>query len=136
VAKSRTSYAAGRSGNPGGRPRAALDVQELARSKTTEAIEALTAALHSPRERVQAACALLDRGWGRPALRVGGDGDGPPIHYTFEWAPATPQPQGDAPTIDGQPAGEAERRLELVWEAGPEPDEVEADEPPVRWRGE
>jgi hypothetical protein len=79
----------------------------------------LAAALNNPRERVAAAIAILDRGWGRPTQVVAGDEDRP-VAITFEWAAATPQPPGDAPTIEGQPAGEAEGglrpALELVWE--------------------
>lgn len=39
----------------------------LAQAHTKAAIAALVAALKRPRERVPAAIALLDRGWGRPA---------------------------------------------------------------------
>jgi hypothetical protein len=53
----------GRSGNPAGR---AKGLETLAREHTAEAIAALVAALRNPRERVPAAIALLDRGWGRP----------------------------------------------------------------------
>jgi hypothetical protein len=67
----------GQSGNPGGRPRS--DVTSLARQHTAEAIAALVAALASPRERVAAAVALLDRGWGKPKhqLEHTGAGGGP-----------------------------------------------------------
>jgi hypothetical protein len=41
-------------------------VQELARTYTEEAIRTLVEALDDPRLKVQAACALLDRGWGKP----------------------------------------------------------------------
>src|SRR5215510_11563187 len=90
----------GRSGNPGGRPKAALDVQELARAHTPDAIRALVAALDSPRERVAAATALLDRAWGRPVQAIAGDQDAPlDIHFT--WATATTEPEPDStPTID------------------------------------
>jgi hypothetical protein len=57
--------------------RALLDVQEMARACTPQAIEALTLALANPRERVQAAVSLLDRGWGRPTQIVAGDGERP-----------------------------------------------------------
>lgn len=90
----------GRSGNPGGRPRAELDVQELARAHTPDAIAALVAALTSPRERVAAATALLDRAWGRPTQHVGGDAGGAPLCIDFRWAdavqpaePETPEPE-------------------------------------------
>ncbi len=70
-------FAPGRSGNPGGRPRAVLDVQQLARERTAEAIAALVAALSSPKERVPAAIALLNRGWGLPKVTVEADATSP-----------------------------------------------------------
>ncbi len=39
----------------------------------------LAAALDDPKLCVQAAQALLDRGWGKPAQVVGGDPDGAPM---------------------------------------------------------
>ena len=92
MAKSRTSFAPGQSGNPGGRPRAALDVQALARERTPAAIERLAEALNDPDSRVavSAAVALLDRGWGRPAQYVLGDEPAAPVAIHFTWAPATP----------------------------------------------
>lgn len=59
----------GQSGNPGGRPKAALHVRELARAKTEEAMNTLIKCLKSDddRVRVQAATAILDRAWGKPA---------------------------------------------------------------------
>jgi hypothetical protein len=65
----------GQSGNPGGRPKALVDVQQMARTHTPEAINALVAALKVPQTRVPAAVALLDRGWGKAAqVVVGPDG--------------------------------------------------------------
>jgi hypothetical protein len=64
----------GVSGNPNGRPKAALDVQALARAHTQDAIRALVAALQNPRERVAAAAILLDRGWGKPLQPVEANG--------------------------------------------------------------
>ena len=89
----------GVSGNPGGRPRAALDVQELARAHTPDAIQALVAALSSPRERVSAAVALLDRGWGKPTQHLGGDTEAAPLNITFHWADAVPEQQPE-PELD------------------------------------
>jgi hypothetical protein len=55
-----------RSGNPGRRPAIVKNIQELARAHTADAIAVLVAALKEPKERVAAATALLDRGYGRP----------------------------------------------------------------------
>jgi hypothetical protein len=60
----------GRSGNPGGRPKALREVMELARARTEAAVDTLAAVMADetapPAARVSAATALLDRGWGRP----------------------------------------------------------------------
>jgi hypothetical protein len=48
----------------------AADVYERARELTEAAIDALTAALSEPGERVQAAIALLSVGWGAPVQPV------------------------------------------------------------------
>ena len=68
----------GRSGNPGGRPRA--DVTALARAHTAEAIRALVKALDNPRERVAAAAVLLDRGWGKAAQPVRSENETTVLH--------------------------------------------------------
>jgi hypothetical protein len=62
-------------------------VQELARTHTPQAIEALVATLGNPRERVAAAVALLDRGWGKPTQPIAGDEERPAI-IEFRWGPA------------------------------------------------
>lgn len=56
----------GQSPNPAGRPKAALNVQELARTHTEAAINTLADCLRDPKLKVQAAEALLNRAWGRP----------------------------------------------------------------------
>ena len=58
----------GQSGNPGGRPKVAAEIQAVARDHGREAIERLVALMHSKNESVavRAAEALLDRGYGRP----------------------------------------------------------------------
>jgi hypothetical protein len=53
-----------------------LDVQELARTFTEQAVLALVEALKDPRHKVAAAEALLNRAWGRPVTPVVSDGDG------------------------------------------------------------
>ena len=62
----------GQSGNPGGRPKAERSVRDLAQQYTAEAVEALVDVVRTgkPAERVQAATALLDRGWGRPSTAI------------------------------------------------------------------
>jgi hypothetical protein len=65
-------FVKGQSGNPAGRRKDA-DISTMAREFTTEALEALVAALRSPKERVPAAVALLDRGWGKPKITIEGD---------------------------------------------------------------
>src|ERR1019366_4420114 len=59
----------GQSGNPGGRPAAIAEIQQLARKHTSEAIDTLTAIMKdisaSPAARVSAASVLLDRAGGK-----------------------------------------------------------------------
>ena len=95
------SFPKGVSGNHGGRPPAALHVQEMARQKTPQALAALIAALDSPRERVPAAIALLDRGWGRPLQMIAADPERP-IAVEFQWADATPATNTDARSVGQQ----------------------------------
>ena len=71
----------GMTGNPGGRPKLADEVKQAARAHTTKAIEVLASIMNSvkanPNARINAACALLDRGWGKPAQALTGpDGEG------------------------------------------------------------
>jgi hypothetical protein len=76
-------FAPGQSGNPGGRPRTLIDVQELARTYTEQAVRTLAEALDDPKLKVQAACALLDRGWGKPQLTIAADQNTSPgaLHF-------------------------------------------------------
>jgi hypothetical protein len=69
----------GQSGNPGGRPKASAPLKELARSHTEEAITTLVTIMKSSKApaaaRVNAACALLDRGFGKPLQQVEHSGE-------------------------------------------------------------
>ena len=67
-------FVKGKSGNPSGRPKVVGEVQELARKQGPQAIETLTKIMKNGRTkavtRMAAACALLDRGYGRPMQSV------------------------------------------------------------------
>lgn len=64
----------GKSGNPGGRPKALLEVIALAKTHTEKAVATLADIMGNdevdPRARVAAANALLDRAWGKAAQAV------------------------------------------------------------------
>ncbi len=63
----------GKSGNPGGRPKAYRDVVEAARKRTIKAIKTLESVMttsDNDSARVKAAEVLLDRGWGKPVQPV------------------------------------------------------------------
>jgi hypothetical protein len=64
----------GRTPNPGGRPRAGITVVSLARKHTRAAVETLAEIAADPKakrkDRIAAAEALLNRGWGRPVIAV------------------------------------------------------------------
>jgi hypothetical protein len=66
-------WAPGQSPNPGGRPKVAGVVRELARQHTEMAITTLVEICeHGQNEmaRIAAAIALLDRAWGKPTMAV------------------------------------------------------------------
>ena len=69
-------FAKGQSGNPGGRPRVEGEIRELARQHTMTALRTLIEIAErgeNESARVTAANAILDRGWGKPAVPVVGD---------------------------------------------------------------
>jgi hypothetical protein len=70
--KSDSQFRPGQSGNPGGRPKGERSVREIAQQHTIEAMETLVHVMRTGKnsERVQAATALLDRGWGKPTQSV------------------------------------------------------------------
>ena len=81
----------GKSGNPGGRPSVRVETEdgkvvnlrEIARSYTLEAVTIIAKAMQSADEKValDASKTMLDRGWGRAAQAVTGeDGEGPVKH--------------------------------------------------------
>jgi uncharacterized protein DUF5681 len=64
----------GQSGNPGGRPKAVAEVQELARQHTPDAIKTLAQIMRDPKAppaaRAMASNSILDRAFGRPPQTV------------------------------------------------------------------
>ena len=76
----------GQSGNPGGRPKLPADIREAFKAKAPEALEVLERCLQSDDERIamQAAQAILDRGYGKPSQTIDAninEGDGPIRYY-------------------------------------------------------
>jgi hypothetical protein len=100
----------GTSGNPGGRPKAALDVQALARTHTTAAVRALAEALRDPKLKVAAATALLDRGWGKPAQHVTTDGE---TSLIVQHLLAVREVGAELPMLDAKPEPVTTKRLHL-----------------------
>jgi len=70
MAKTRTSFVKGQSGNPAGKPAIAKHIKDLAREHTDEAVQALIKALGNSGERVHAATILLAYGYGRPQQTI------------------------------------------------------------------
>lgn len=69
----------GVSGNPGGRPKLDARVRELAQAQTENAIATLVSVMENGKApaaaKVSAATAILDRGWGKPAQLIAGEGE-------------------------------------------------------------
>lgn len=82
----------GQSGNPGGGRRKVvgngMTLREMAREHTEKALGAYLAALNDDEAghavKVQAATALLDRGWGKPTQPIAGDDQAPPVSVALD----------------------------------------------------
>ena len=112
-------FAKGRSGNPGGRPKASGDIRDLARQHSEAALQTLVEiAAHGENEsaRVAAANAILDRGWGKPAVPLVADA---PQVITLNFGGKFRQPEQIQDTramvltqpVDGVEGGTAARTL-------------------------
>lgn len=65
------------------------EIRSAARSHTEAALNCLVGIMGQadapPSARVAAANSILDRGWGKPAQPVDGDGEGGPVQLTVTW---------------------------------------------------
>jgi hypothetical protein len=78
------AFVKGKSGNPGGRPKAVKEIVDLCRELTPLGIKRMKAILESetaaPAAQVAAFTAVMDRGWGKPMQAVEHSGpNGEPI---------------------------------------------------------
>jgi hypothetical protein len=90
----------GKSGNPGGRPRAAHNIQELSREHTMEALDVLVQIMLNekapPNARVAAANTLLDRAYGKAPTFSTSDTQSGMARNTWAAAPETAMPRTDS----------------------------------------
>jgi hypothetical protein len=112
VAKTRTSWQPGQSGNLRGRPRVDFELREAAREYGPRCIEALAVmaglgdgppASAEP-VRLGALKELLDRGFGRATLSL--EGGNMPVLVDWRWSDATPVAQPTAMALLPDPDGE------------------------------
>lgn len=70
-----TLFEKGKSGNPGGRPKAAYDVKALAQKNTKEAFEVILRIMRDaekPDLALKAANIIIERGYGKPIQEIAG----------------------------------------------------------------
>jgi hypothetical protein len=94
----------GQSGNPGGRPKGHGDLRKLARQHTEDALATLVEICRNGENegaRIAAANALLDRGWGKPAVPV--VAFDPPAVITLDFGFRAPQAPLATPAHDVPP---------------------------------
>jgi len=94
-------FAPGKSGNPSGRPKALVDVRELARKQTARNIEVmvdLRDGCPDANIRLKAANTLHEIAWGKPSQAVTGDGGGPIV---LQWLDAAAVPSAAEDSEEG-----------------------------------
>ena len=102
-------FAPGKSGNPSGRPKALVDVRELARKQTSRNIEVMIELRDDCPDanlRLKAANTLHEIAWGKPSQAVTGDGGGPIV---LQWLDAAAVPAA----IEDTPEGEWDRKPKI-----------------------
>jgi hypothetical protein len=116
------TFAPGCSGNAGGRPKAVEDIRALARQHSETAIETLVQIAKSGSSeaaRVSAACALLDRAYGKPATVLAGDDSMPSIAVSaVDREAEIARRQAEARAMLDEAFGPRTRELEVMPVAG------------------
>jgi hypothetical protein len=98
VARTRTSWQRGQSGNPAGRPKVVAEIRDAARNYGADCIAQLVnmAGINGNRGasneavRLGAVRELLDRGFGKATQHIAGDEATTPLAIDFCWADAAP----------------------------------------------
>jgi hypothetical protein len=108
MARTRTSWQQGQSGNPQGRPKVVAEIRDAARHYGSDCIAQLVrmAGINGTRGaaneavRLGAVRELLDRGFGKATQHIAGDEQAAPMAFDFRWADATPKQAASAEPVE------------------------------------
>jgi hypothetical protein len=108
VARSRTTFRQGQSGNPNGRPKVVAEIRDTARQYGADCIAQLvnmagingTRGASNEAVRLGAVRELLDRGFGKATQHIAGDEQAAPMAFDFRWADATPEQAASAEPVE------------------------------------